>query len=709
MTFRAQPGDPVPLPSPGSGGSNPRLLDRQESHESVSQTDLHPRQYRADIDGLRAIAVLAVMVYHARDTVLPGGFVGVDVFFVISGYLISRQIASEAAAGRFSLAEFYRRRIRRIAPMMLTVIAATLAAAITVMVPEDAAAVAKSAFWSVASLANVHFWRDLDTGYFASSTAEVPLLHLWSLGVEEQFYILWPLLLAAGVRRMRAGWLLWSIVAVAALSFWAAARVFTHDPMFAYYMLPTRAGELMLGALLGVASAQGRIAPGLVSARLACAAGLALIAGSLWLIDKRDPFPGWFAVPPTLGAALVLLAGEGRRADVVPGLSSAPMVFLGKISYSAYLWHWPLFAFFRYGFGEPGAAASLAILATTILLAWASFEFIERPTRNCKAALPTVAIRHLALPGGALLLLAMLVIYGPRFGLPIAPPSERAQLATVREMSRPVFTLDWICQRQRLTAADMIDERCVVGADTDAEPVLLLWGDSNAAHYVPMIREFAREGGVRFRNVAVGACPPMLVDPAPYADARRVTDCRHSNALVRAALHRYPVIAISAAWSGYAGGSRDFFAATAALARHLTSQSHKVILIGRIPILKDYDQRCEEKAVRMPFKTCATLAQPMDDEVERTNEALRQVARQVHNVSYFDANRWLCPDRVCSDKTPAGSRRYVDSSHLTSQGAEELGRKVLHEAGLPEPFAALRSLPGKWASRRLGSWTGAAD
>ena len=156
----------------------------------MSQAVQSFNEYRRDIDGLRAIAVMAVMIFHASDTLLPGGFVGVDIFFVISGYLISKHITAETRAGRFSLEEFYRRRIRRIAPMMLTVVAATLAIALMVMTPEDATAVAKSAVWSVASLANVHFWRDLDTGYFANSSMEVPLLHLWSLGVEEQFYIL---------------------------------------------------------------------------------------------------------------------------------------------------------------------------------------------------------------------------------------------------------------------------------------------------------------------------------------------------------------------------------------------------------------------------------------------------------------------------------------------------------------------------------------
>ena len=207
--------------------------------------------YRAHIDGLRAVAVLSVMLFHAHGAWLPGGFVGVDIFFVISGFLITRNIVSDIAAGRFTLHEFYRRRIKRIAPMMFVVVAATLVASTLVMTPEDAQAVAKSAFWSVASLANVHFWRSLDGGYFANSSAEVPLLHLWSLGVEEQFYFVWPLLLlwSASLRRP----LLLVLVAVAALgSFELASSLFASDPSFVYYMLPTRMGELLIGSVLGL-------------------------------------------------------------------------------------------------------------------------------------------------------------------------------------------------------------------------------------------------------------------------------------------------------------------------------------------------------------------------------------------------------------------------------------------------------------------------
>ncbi len=208
--------------------------------------------YRGDIDGLRAIAVLSVIVFHIDAALLPGGFVGVDVFFVISGYLITGNIVQELNSGRFSLLEFYRRRVKRIAPAMLVVTAVVMLAAYLLMLPEQLRDTGKSAVFSLASLANVYFWLYQDTGYFAQSSLELPLLHLWSLGVEEQFYLLWPLLLVAVYRRADKLTLVLAMAACAVASFWMGSALFEQAPSFVYYMLPSRAGELLLGALVAV-------------------------------------------------------------------------------------------------------------------------------------------------------------------------------------------------------------------------------------------------------------------------------------------------------------------------------------------------------------------------------------------------------------------------------------------------------------------------
>lgn len=320
----------------------------------------HPRasRYRAHLDGLRGVAVLAVIAFHLRGNRMPGGFTGVDVFFVISGFLITSQILAETISSRFSYAEFYRRRIRRIAPAMLVVVLVTVVAAQLFLLPEDATATARSALWSIAGLANVWFWRNLDTGYFAEDSATVPLLHLWSLGIEEQFYLLWPplLRLLVGARhrpgppareRIAPGFAAsTSLVAVASGSYALGSVLASRAPAFAYYMLPTRAGELLLGALVALVVRGGvakRIPPRLADGL--GIAGLVSIGGSFLLLSGNDPFPGWLALPPTLGAALVILSGEAHLGPTTKALSGGPLVGVGLLSYSLYLWHWPFIAF----------------------------------------------------------------------------------------------------------------------------------------------------------------------------------------------------------------------------------------------------------------------------------------------------------------------------------------------------------------------------
>ncbi|MEZ5515134.1 MAG: acyltransferase family protein [Steroidobacteraceae bacterium] len=646
------------------------------------------RIYRPDIDGLRAVAVLSVMVFHAHDALLPGGFVGVDIFFVISGYLISRQIAANVAAGTFSLLEFYRRRIRRIMPMMLVVVAATLPTSLLIMTPEDGRAVAKSAVWSIASLANIHFWRDLDQSYFAQSSAELPLLHLWSLGVEEQFYLLWPLLLTLAVRKLRPIAVITLAIVATIASFQLASAIFPAQPTFAYYMLPTRMGELLLGALIAIPAALRPWQLTHRAASMAAAVGAVLVAMSLVVLNRYQPFPGWLALPPTLGAALLILAGEGRS-NPLRYLAIAPLTFIGRISYSAYLWHWPLFALYRYAYGEPGFAACSTILLLTIGLSWASYVWVEQPTRHSRLPFLPLALRQFVVPAVVLLLPAMLVIYAARVGLPTASAGYLAQLATLRQHTRPSYSFDWVCQRRRLSERDVRDARCVLGADGTAQPRVVIWGDSNASHYVAMVDKIAEHAGVRVRNFAVDACPPLLTDPRPYVDARRVSDCLSSAAVVRAELDRYPVAVISAAWTLYQARAPSFLDDLAGLIRERTNRGQRIILLSKAPILRKFDPRCAEKALRVPFLTCSNAPEMLDAEVVRINADLRALAARTPNTYFFDANDYLCPAGRCPVTTASGELRYLDSTHLTVAGSIELGLAILANERIPAAFSAL--------------------
>lgn len=659
-------------------------------------------QYRRDVDGLRAIAVLSVILFHIDKALLPGGFVGVDVFFVISGYLITGNIAREIEKGRFSIVEFYRRRVKRIAPVMLLVIAVTLLAAHVLMLPEDSRSTAKSAIWSLLSMANVYFWLYQDTGYFAPDSAEIPLLHLWSLGVEEQFYILWPLLLLVLYRPgLRLAFM--STAALAALaSFFLAAQLFDRAPLFAYYMLPTRAAELLLGAIAAIAILNGlerRVSSWMAGAMAAF--GLALLIASLFFLNEHLPFPGWFAVPPTLGAALLILSGQCGEKWVTRLLSLGPLVWVGLISYSAYLWHWPLLALFRYGYGQLTMPVSAVMFVLILLLAWGSYRFVEQPARRSVAPAWHVFARYYVAPAGAVFIVCLAAIYLERIGIAIASEGYRQQLERMRSETQPAYLSESICQRQRILLKDIVDARCVLGAQSTHPPEAILWGDSNAAHYVGMINAFAREAGFRFRNVEIGSCPPIFSDPGAFVEARRDADCRASLGVVKPLLQDFRVVIVSASWPDYEERSVGFLREFYATARELARENKTVIIVGKAAVIQGYDRRCREKALSYPFLHCPNTEAEIPRRVLAVNRELRQFAESNANIKYFDANAFLCPNGRCSAYGTNGEPKYVDEGHLTLATTSKLGAEIIARDGVPTMFAEIGRLPA--AKKQAGS------
>ncbi|MFO0690669.1 MAG: acyltransferase family protein [Myxococcota bacterium] len=646
------------------------------------------------MDGLRAIAVLSVLLFHIDEALLPGGFVGVDVFFVLSGYLISRNLLSEIEGRRFSLVEFYRRRIKRIAPALLVVVAATLVVSQLVMLPLDARAAAKSALFALASLANVYFWLYQDTGYFANDSGELPFLQLWSLGVEEQFYFVWPLLLAALYRPGRRRGFAIAIGAVALLSFAAGELFFTRSPSFVYYMLPTRAGELMFGALGALATTRASAIPALESkagrAALSGLAwlGLAAIGASLFGLSERDVFPGLRAIPPTAGTTLVILAGHFAPGRLSRLLALRPMVWIGLLSYSAYLWHWPLLAFLRYGHPDFGPLAGMAVFALTFVLAWATYRFVEQPARHVSWPFSRVFLLQYGLPGGALVLLAVVAMRLDGYGLQARDAEYRASLAAMQQQVLPPFHFPSVCQRQLATPALLEDPVCVVGAKGEAPPRAILWGDSNAAHYVGVLQAFAEAAGFRFRNVAVGACPAIDGDPAPLVLPHRLKDCRASLALVRPVVETYPVVVLAVSWIRYEDTERLFADAQATI-RRLAGEGKQVVVLGKIPEIPGYDRRCREKALRYPGLVCPRWTSPVLPEIAAMNERLRAFAATVPNVAYYDVTEALCREGTCSAFDADGRALYYDTGHLTQEASLALGRAIVAREGVPAPFRAI--------------------
>lgn len=351
--------------------------------------------YRPDIDGLRTVAVLSVLFYHLGVAPVTGGYIGVDVFFVISGYLISRKIVADVEANRFSFRSFYLARVRRILPALLATVAITFAASALVLSPGVFQELARSSIAAVFSVSNILFWTI--SGYFDSDSTLKPLLHTWSLGVEEQFYLFWPMLVVGVFRfgKRIAGLV---VVLAAALSLIAAQIALSADASAAFFLLPFRIWELAIGAAL-LWLPQRRSTPNFV-AELGMVAGLAMIAAAATSFNKTSPFPGLYAVLPCAGAALAIQSGGARYSSRL--LTNPVSVWIGKISYSLYLVHWPLIILTKYVLMRDLRPVEQAVLfALSIALAQAMYAFVEQPFRarrknefavKPKALLASVAI-----------------------------------------------------------------------------------------------------------------------------------------------------------------------------------------------------------------------------------------------------------------------------------------------------------------------------
>lgn len=336
-------------------------------------------RYRREIDGLRALAVLPVILFHAGFSFMSGGFVGVDIFFVISGYLITSLILAEIDKGQFSLANFYERRARRILPALFLIVLVCLPFAWVYLLPHEMVDFGKSVVAVAVFASNILFWKDSD--YFSPDSELLPLLHTWTLAVEEQYYLFFPLILMVAWKFGRTWFVLILLVAIASISLAFSEWLWRVDSAANFYLLPTRAWELMLGALAGLYLRSSSISIRWVR-ELGSLLGLLMIGLAIFLLDNSFPFPSLYALLPTLGAVMIILFADAET--WVGRLLSWPIfVGIGLISYSAYLWHQPIFAFARFhSMDEPSAGIFVGLSILALLLAWLSWRWVEKPFRD---------------------------------------------------------------------------------------------------------------------------------------------------------------------------------------------------------------------------------------------------------------------------------------------------------------------------------------
>lgn len=440
--------------------------------------------YRADIDGLRAIAILGVLVFHIAPTLLPGGFLGVDVFFVISGYLITLIIQRGLLTRTFSFVGFYERRIRRLAPALFVMMTLIGIAAAIWLWPTDLEAFGKSLKYVVISLGNVYF-LDSVKDYFNEGAHRIPLLHTWSLAVEEQYYLLFPFVMLIFNKVFKTQKRMMTAIGLLLLASLVACFVRGQiSPMSSFFLLPYRTWELMAGSILALS---GFFAPAKKLAEVLGILGLGLVVGSFFLVSEQNLIPGVSAMPACLGVVLLIYSGSVPGVPSVRILSTKPMVGLGLTSYSVYLWHWPLAVFGRLLVPE-WPWLGVEIFVASILLGWLSWKFVEQPFRKPKASSRKVLFACWAATTAVFILTSTWI--RKQDGLPSRFPESVRYLLNF-ENKNPKY---WVRAK-----ANYDPHKVPVYGDTSSAPHIALWGDSHAEAMLPVLDRIALEKQVSFK------------------------------------------------------------------------------------------------------------------------------------------------------------------------------------------------------------------
>ena len=499
--------------------------------------------YRPDIDGLRAVAVGAVILYHADIAAFGGGYVGVDVFFVISGYLITQLLTRlHAGSGHARLAEFYLRRARRLLPALLVMSLAVALTASVVLLPWDLGRLGKYLAAVPLALTNMVAWRD--TSYFDAGVPRVVLLHSWSLSVEEQFYALYPATLIVIGRllpRHRTAVLAVLACASFAVCLWASQ----HRPVANFYLPPSRAWEFLLGAL--VATAGRPLVRNAVVAQALAVAAMIAIGWTVYAYGPDPRFPAWSAVPPCVATALLLVTAGSPTSWVGRFLSLAPLAYTGRISYALYLWHLPILTLFvYYNIEDPSRGQLVGLLGATYLVAAASHAFIEEPIRR-RRVLQSTRSFVTGTAAASLVVLVSGLVYWRSGGFPQRFPADVVTLADPPEsVATTLPSCKWVYADDR-----RVGRLCRYGAEPADAPVALVWGDSHGMKLLPDFEKLAQSRHLQLYVADHAACRPLLGVKSRNQNLLKSDDCLLFNREIARAIGslRPQIVVLSAHWA----------------------------------------------------------------------------------------------------------------------------------------------------------------
>jgi peptidoglycan/LPS O-acetylase OafA/YrhL len=603
-------------------------------------------KYRADVDGLRAVAVIPVLFFHTGMGLFSGGYTGVDVFFVISGFVITRKLVDDMDAGQYSIASFYVRRIRRIIPALIGTILVSYVAALVLFLPDAMLDFSRSVAATALFVSNIYFWRS--SGYFEIQALDRPLLHTWSLSIEEQFYLVIPIVLYVALRyfRKQAG-LLFVLAALASLGLSIFATSFA--PTANFFLLPTRAWELLIGALLVLLP----LAP--VSNRPlregVALLGFAMIAVAVVTYSDTTPFPGLAALLPTLGAAIIIYTGSNHTTVVGRALSLKPMIFIGLISYSLYLVHWPIIVFARYALLRDLEGWEIAAFAcASLLLAYASYRFVETPFRHkqLRGEQRPLFVATVAVLSAVTLLGFAGVATG---GFRARHPDFRQNLASTEDV-----WLSGRCFLENQDASAWQGDLCVRtnGAARNA----LLWGDSFAAHYLPGLMRNSAYLSHNIVQYTFAGCPPVL----SYTSYAR-PGCASFNANVFKIIGQFDIdtVVISSRWDQLR--QRGLSGLSETIAR-LIEAGVTVYILGQSPMFAfDVDVLDYRRADRRTTDAHAAWRLGFDAE---DNARLKSMSS---GATFVDPLPSFCQGTDCAYRSPAGLL-FEDYGHFSDSGSD---------------------------------------
>ncbi len=636
-------------------------------------------KYRKDIDGLRALAILPVLFFHAGIPGFSGGFVGVDVFFVISGFLITSIIVREVKSGNFSFTSFWVRRAKRIMPAAVVMVVAVLIAGWYFLAPNDYFELGRSARTQAFFAANFFFWQE--AGYFDGASELKPLLHTWSLAVEEQFYMVFPVIFIA-LNKYLFSKTKMIIVLLFFSSLILSAFCVVEYPAATFYLLPMRAWELLLGSLLALSL----VAPlqSAKKAELISLAGFLSILYSVVAYDNSTVFPGLSALLPTVGAAAIIWANEHHDTWVKKQLSFRPFVFVGLISYSLYLWHWPVIVFSRYvSIEELLILDKLVLIGISVLLAVLSWRFIETPFRKYKLLKSNKRVA-IAVVTSILVVAAVGQQIRRTEGYPERLPEQARAYA---------LSADWDDDQKRCYKLKVekinAGELCRFGPDDEdnSSPELFFWGDSHAAAYLPAIKEKSRDHSMLTVHASKSGCIPILWE----TQAKNVECIKFNNAMIKQIKSSgVTTVLLAGRWSVYIYGEQNVMLDDGS-DEEKTPDKAKKIFINQFKKmseeLKGYGVTLwVAKQVPLQAENIPHVLTKLELKGLNTSEVgvslkghqeRQQFVNSVFSeleeegVLVLDPTPWMCRDSFCP-ASYEGVSYYKDKDHLSVQGASKI-------------------------------------